>query len=74
MLIATWVVTWPGGMRAGHRISIGMRSPPSSSSVLRPVNGHVSAKRSPPLSLVKITIVSRARPCASSAASTRPIW
>ena len=34
-----------------------MRSPPSSSSVFRPVNGQVSEKRSPPLSLVKMTMV-----------------
>ena len=35
----------------------GIRSPPSSSSVFFPVNGQVSAKRSPPLSLVKMTMV-----------------
>ena len=34
-----------------------MRKPPSRSSVFLPVKGHVSAKRSPPLSLVKITMV-----------------
>ena len=51
----------------------GIRSPPSSSSVFRPVNGHVSAKRSPPLSLVKMTIVFDVRPFASSDWRTRPI-
>ena len=50
-----------------------MRRPPSSSSVFLPVNGHVSAKRSPPLSLVKMTIVLSVKPFASSASSTRPI-
>ena len=45
----------------------GIRSPPSSSSVFRPVKGHVSANRSPPLSLVKMTIVFSARPFAFSA-------
>jgi hypothetical protein len=50
-----------------------MRKPPSSSSVFLPVNGQVSAKRSPPLSLVKMTIVFCATPFASSACSTRPI-
>ena len=41
-----------------------MRSPPSSSSVFLPVNGQVSAKRSPPLSLVKMTIVFSVSPLA----------
>ena len=50
----------------------GTRKPPSNSSVLRPENGQVSAKRSPPLSLVKTTIVSRAIPPSSSAYNTRP--
>ena len=44
-------------MRAGQQITAGMRSPPSSNSVFLPVNGQVSEKRSPPLSLVKMTIV-----------------
>ena len=47
--------------------------PPSSSSVFLPENGHVSEKRSPPLSLVKMTIVFSATPARSSAVSTRPI-
>src|SRR5215475_10682602 len=41
-------------------------------SVFLPLNGQVSEKRSPPLSLVKITMVSRAIPLSSSACSTRP--
>jgi hypothetical protein len=49
-----------------------MRRPPSKSSVFRPLKGQVSEKRSPPLSLVKITIVLRARPWSSSAFKTRP--
>ena len=51
----------------------GIRRPPSSSSVFRPVNGHVSANRSPPLSLVKMTMVLSVRRLSSSALSTRPI-
>ena len=73
MVIATWSLTCRLGMRAGQQISVGTRSPPSSNSVLMPVNGQVSEKRSPPLSLVKITIVSSASPFASSACNTRPI-
>ena len=73
MLIATWSLVRPGGIRAGQEITVGMRSPPSSSSVFLPVNGQVSAKRSPPLSLVKMTMVFSVRPLASSASSTRPI-
>ena len=57
MLMATWSVVRPRGMRAGQEITAGIRSPPSSNSVFLPVNGHVSEKRSPPLSLVKMTIV-----------------
>ena len=55
--MATWSLVRPGAIRAGHAITMGMRSPPSSKSVFLPVNGQVSAKRSPPLSLVKMTIV-----------------
>jgi hypothetical protein len=65
MLIATWSLVRPGAMRAGHEITMGMRSPPSSKSVFLPVNGQMSAKRSPPLSLVKMTIVFWVRP---------PVW
>jgi len=57
MLIATWSLVRPRGIRAGHEINIGTRNPPSSNSVFLPVNGQVSANRSPPLSLVKITMV-----------------
>ncbi len=39
-----------------------------------PLKGHVFAKRSPPLSEVKMTIVSFARPPAFSAASTLPMF
>jgi hypothetical protein len=39
---------------------------------LRPVNGQLSENRSPPLSLVKTTIVVSARPSRSSAARTLP--
>jgi hypothetical protein len=60
-------------MHAGQHTSAGTRNPPSSNSVLIPVNGQVSENRSPPLSLVKMTIVSCARPVASSACNTRPI-
>ncbi len=55
-----------------ERTIAGMRKPPSSSSVFLPVNGQVSLKRSPPLSLVKTTIVSRSKPSAASRSSTRP--
>ena len=70
--IITWSLVVPGAMRPGQRISAGMRSPPSSRSVFLPVKGQVSEKRSPPLSLVKITIVSPATPARSRASSTRP--
>ena len=73
MVIATWSLVRPGAMRAGHAITMGMRSPPSSKSCFLPVNGQVSEKRSPPLSLVKMTIVLEERPCTSSACNTRPI-
>ena len=43
----------------------GMRSPPSSSSLFFPVKGQVSAKRSPPLSLVKMMMVLSAIPAVS---------
>jgi hypothetical protein len=56
----------------GLMIGAGMRKPPSNNSVMRPVNGQVSAKRSPPLSLVKMTMVFCVKPFASSASSTRP--
>ena len=49
-------------MRAGQQISAGTRNPPSSNSVLMPVNGQVSENRSPPLSLVKMTMVLSASP------------
>ena len=58
MLAVTWSLTRPAGMRAGQETIAGIRRPPSSSSVFLPVKGQVSAKRSPPLSLVKMTIVS----------------
>ena len=41
----------------GKRTIAGMRKPPSSNSPFMPENGHVSENRSPPLSLVKMTIV-----------------
>ena len=55
--IATCSVVLPAGMCPGQRITAGIRSPPSRSSVFRPMNGYVSEKRFPPLSLVKMTIV-----------------
>ena len=70
--IVTWVLVVPGAQWPGQRTIAGIRRPPSRSSVFRPVNGQVSANRSPPLSLVKITIVSSAMPARSSASSTRP--
>jgi len=73
MLMATWLVVRPRGMRAGQEMIAGIRSPPSSSSVFRPVNGQVSANRSPPLSLVKMTMVFSVSPPLRNAASTRPI-
>jgi len=54
-----------GAIRAGRAITMGIRSPPSSNSVFLPVNGHVSTKRSPPLSLVKMTIVFSVTPLAA---------
>ena len=65
-------LTAPGRARPGQRTIAGTRSPPSSSSVLRPVNGQLSENRSPPLSLVKTTIVLSASPSRSSAARTLP--
>jgi DNA-binding winged helix-turn-helix (wHTH) protein len=50
-----------------------MRTPPSSNSLFLPVNGQVSAKRSPPLSLVKMMIVFSVKPFASNVCRTRPI-
>ena len=73
MLMATWSLVRPGAMRAGHAITMGMRSPPSSKSLILPVNGQASEKRSPPLSLVNMTVVFSVRPLASKASSTRPI-
>ena len=72
MLIPTWLVVRPFGICAGHEMIAGIRSPPSSSSVFLPVKGQVSAKRSPPLSLVKMTIVFSAIPFAWIASTTRP--
>jgi hypothetical protein len=66
MLMATWSVVRPRGRRAGQEMIAGMRSPPSSSSPFRPVNGQVSEKRSPPLSLVKMTMVLSLRPPAAT--------
>ena len=63
----------PGPTTSGQRTIAGMRRPPSSSSVFLPVNGQVSLKRSPPLSLVNTTIVSRSSPSSASLASTRPM-
>ena len=60
-------------MRAGQEMSAGMRSPPSNNSVFFPEKGQVSAKRSPPLSLVKMTMVFSVTPFLSKASSTRPI-
>ena len=52
----------PAATRPGQRTSAGMRRPPSSSSSFMPLNGHVLENRSPPLSLVKTTIVFAALP------------
>jgi hypothetical protein len=73
MLMETWSVVRPCGMRVGQEIKAGMRNPPSSNSVFLPVKGQVSAKRSPPLSLVKITIVLSVSPFAFNACSISPI-
>ena len=62
-----------GAMRAGQRASSGTRIPPSSRSIFLPTNGHLSEKRSAPLSLVNTTSVSRARPAAPSASRMRPM-
>ena len=72
MVIATCSVVLRGLMCPGQRTSAGMRNPPSRSSVFLPVNGQVSENRSPPLSLVKTTIVLRAAPAESSAFKMRP--
>jgi hypothetical protein len=69
MLMATCSLTWPAFTRAGQRSSVGTRMPPSSSSDFWPLKGQVLEKRSPPLSLVKTTMVLRARPWASGRAS-----
>jgi hypothetical protein len=68
-----WSLTIPGCATPGQRTIAGMRSPPSSSSVLRPLNGQTFEKRSPPLSLVKTTTVSCSRPSSASLARIRPI-
>jgi hypothetical protein len=70
-LAVTCSWTW-GWMRALQRSSVGTRMPPSSSSVFWPVKGQVLEKRSPPLSLVKMTMVLSAWPLSSSACSTWP--
>ena len=57
MLIATCCVTCAGFMCCDQRTMAGTRIPPSSNSDFCPVNGQVREKRSPPLSLVKITMV-----------------
>ena len=73
IVIDTWSLVLPCGIRAGQETIDGIRSPPSSSSFFRPVNGQVIAKRSPPLSLVKMTMVLSVRRLSSSAFTTRPI-
>jgi hypothetical protein len=60
--IITCSETDPAAIRPGQRTIEGMRSPPSSSSVFMPVNGQILEKRSPPLSLVKTTMVFSDRP------------
>ncbi|MNR60686.1 hypothetical protein D3C85_1822320 [compost metagenome] len=73
MLMATCLLTCPAFTRAGQRTMPGTRMPPSSSSVFCPLNGQVFENRSPPLSLVKTTMVFSASPCFSSACNTRPM-
>jgi hypothetical protein len=49
-------------MTAGQWAIQGTRMPPSVRSILPPTSGQLSLKRSPPLSLVKTTSVSRSTP------------
>ena len=62
MVMASWPATRPGGTGPAIARAAGTRIPPSSRSIFCPTNGQVSEKRSPPLSLVKTTRVSRAAP------------
>jgi hypothetical protein len=57
-----WALTPPGAMTAGQCAIQGTRMPPSVRSILPPTSGQLSEKRSPPLSLVKTTSVSRPAP------------
>ena len=72
MLIIIWSLTLPAATLPGQRTMTGMRKPPSSNSVFMPLNGQILENRSPPLSLVKMTIVFCERPWASSACRMRP--
>ncbi len=62
MVIATWSVCWPGGRIAGQRTIAGTRMPPSKVVPLRPDQGALRPLAVPPLSLAKMTTVSRFSP------------
>ena len=72
MVMATCGEMLAGRMCPGQRTRAGIRRPPSSRSVFRPLNGQTSANRSPPLSLVNTTMVLLAMPAESRASRTRP--
>jgi hypothetical protein len=63
IVMQCWALVPPGAMAAGQCAIQGTRMPPSVRSILPPTSGQLSLKRSPPLSLVKTTSVSRSRPC-----------
>ena len=72
MVIPTCGLVLPAGSRPGHRKMAGTRMPPSQAVSLRWNRGAFRDSHSPPLSLVKITSVFRARLRASIAAMIWP--
>ena len=73
MVMQVCALTPPGATTVGQCAIQGTRMPPSVRSILPPTSGQLSEKRSPPLSLVKTTSVSRSMPCRCSAAMMRPM-
>ena len=73
IVMQCWALTRPGAIARGQRATHGTRMPPSVRSILPPTSGQLSLKRSPPLSLVKITSVSSPTPWRCSAAITWPM-
>ncbi|MCY1371933.1 hypothetical protein D9M69_591030 [compost metagenome] len=73
MVMACCALTRPAGTTAGQCAIQGTRMPPSVRSILPPTSGQLSEKRSPPLSLARITSVLSAMPCFWSAAMIQPM-